>query len=287
MDPRPVSGAFLFGTITESSENGPIFEPASAGAPAPAGGAAGGVGRRSMGDLARLIGSTASCHATQAPSDSTPQAATAPEGEGRAIAGSQPPMPVPAEASPLLAPAEAPRWGLPPPSTAAPGRTRGHNADTEGRCSVQHPVGAKQPSERRVGPPVRGRERGMADGAEPGASCATEGGEQIFANATSGTAALHGSTAACPYRLHEPAATGLFEFYDHPMSHLPGFGNLLPPASGSKEAALGSLKDHAVPKGQLITRRAALPPREPKPVYASCAESLSVGLAPCATCDMW
>ena len=50
----------------------------SAGAP---------VGRRSMGDLARLIGSTASCHATQAPSDST-QAATAPEGEGRALAGS-------------------------------------------------------------------------------------------------------------------------------------------------------------------------------------------------------
>ena len=37
----------------------------SAGAPAPAGGAAGGVGRRSMGDLARLVGSTASCHAAQ------------------------------------------------------------------------------------------------------------------------------------------------------------------------------------------------------------------------------
>ena len=56
-------------------------------APAPAGGAAGGVGRRSMGELARLSGSTASCYATQAPSDST-QAATAPEGEGRALAGS-------------------------------------------------------------------------------------------------------------------------------------------------------------------------------------------------------
>ena len=62
-----------------------------AGAPAPAGGAAGGaaggVGRRSMGELARLSGSTASCYATQAPSDST-QAATTPEGEGRALAGS-------------------------------------------------------------------------------------------------------------------------------------------------------------------------------------------------------
>ena len=111
----------------------------SAGAPAPAGGAAGGVGRRSMGDLARLVGSTASCHAAQsggssascnaaqAPSDST-QAPTAPEGEVEPSPVLQPPMPVPAEAPPLPAPAEAPPLGvplpiqppLPPPSTAAP-----------------------------------------------------------------------------------------------------------------------------------------------------------------------
>ena len=128
----------------------------------------------------------------------------------------------------------------------------------------------------------------MADSAEPGASCAAKGGEQIIANATSGTAALHGSTAACPYRLHEPAATGLFEFYDHPMESSARFWQLASPASGSKGAASGSLKDHAVPKGQLIARHsagAALPPREPKPVYASCAESLSVGLAPHVTCS--
>ena len=61
----------------------------------------------------------------------------------------------------------------------------------------------------------------MADSAEPGASCAAKGGEQIVANATA---------AACPYRLHEPAATGLFEFYDHPME-----SNLLPPPQVPKE----------------------------------------------------
>ena len=128
----------------------------------------------------------------------------------------------------------------------------------------------------------------MADSAEPGASCAAKGGGQIIANATSGTAALHGSTAACPYKLHEPAATGLFEFYDHPMESSARLWQLASSASGAKEAASGSLKDHAVPKGQLIARhsaRAALPPREPKPVYASCAESLSVGLAPHVTCS--
>ena len=59
-------------------------------------------------------------------------------------------------------------------------------------------------------------------------------------------------------------------------------------AAGSKGAASGSLKDHAVPKGQPIARHsagAALPPREPKPVYASCAESLPVGLAPHVICS--
>ena len=91
----------------------------------------------------------------------------------------------------------------------------------------------------------------MADSAEPGASGAAKGGEQIVANATAGTAALHGSTAACPYRLHGPAATGLFEFYDHPMESCARLWELASPASGSKGAASGSLKDHAVPKGQL------------------------------------
>ena len=129
-------------------------------------------------------------------------------------------MPVPAEASPLPAPAEAPPVGGTFANTAAvaasfdsgPDVLVDTNAGTEGRCSVQHPVGAKLPSERRVGPPIGGGERGMADSAEPGASGAAKGGEQIFANATSDTTALHGSTAACPYKLHIPAATGLFEF---------------------------------------------------------------------------
>ena len=130
----------------------------------------------------------------------------------------------------------------------------------------------------------------MADSAEPGASGAAKGGEQIVANATAGTAALHGSTAACPYRLHGPAATGLFEFYDHPMESCARLWELASPTSGSKGAASGSLKDHAVPKGQPIARHsagAALPPREPKPVYASCAEGLPAGLAThviCSTC---
>ena len=274
----------------------------SAGAPAPAGGAAGGVGRRSMGDLARLVGSTASCHAaqsggpsascnaTQAPSDSI-QAATAPEGEGSAAtyAGTC------GSASTAGACGSAPVGGTFTNTAAVaasfdsgPDVLVDTNAGTEGRCSVQLPVGAKLPSERRVGPPIGGGERGMADSAEPGASCAAKAGGQIIANATSGTAALHGSTAACPYKLHEPAATGLFEFYDHPMESSARLWQLASSASGAKGAASGSLKDHAVPKGQLIARHsagAALPPREPKPVYASCAESLSVGLAPHVTCS--
>ena len=256
-----------------------------------------GVGRRSMGELARLSGSTASCYATQAPSDST-QAATAPEGEGRALAGS-----AATNAGACGSAFTAGACGSAPvggtctfANTAAvaasfdsgPDVLVDTNAGTEGRCSVQHPVGAKLPSERRVGPPIGGGERGMADSAEPGASCAAKGGEQIVANATAGTAALHGSTAACPYRLHEPAATGLFEFYDHPMESSARLWQLASPASGSKGAASGSLKDHAVPKGQPIARHsagAALPPREPKPVYASCAESLPVGLAPHVICS--
>ena len=171
---------------------------------------------------------------------------------------------------------------------SGPGVLVDTNAGTEGRCSVQYPVGAKLPSERRVGPPIGGGERGMADSAEPGASGAAKGGEQIVANATAGTAALHGSTAACPYRLHGPAATGLFEFYDHPMESCARLWQLASPASGSKGAASGSLKDHAVPKGQPIARHsagAALPPREPKPVYALCAEGLPAGLAPHVICS--
>ena len=75
---------------------------------------------------------------------------------------------------------------------------------------------------------------------------------------------------------------------DHPMESSARLWQLASSASGAKGAASGSLKDHAVPKGQLIARHsagAALPPREPKPVYASCAESLSVGLAPHVTCS--
>ena len=127
----------------------------------------------------------------------------------------------------------------------------------------------------------------MADSAEPGASGAPKGGEQIFANATSGTTALHGSTAACPYKLHIPAATGLFEFYDHPMESSARLGNLLPRLRFQR-SRLGIPKGSCCPKGQLIARHsagAALPPREPKPVYASCAESLSVGLAPHVICS--
>ena len=69
----------------------------------------------------------------------------------------------------------------------------------------------------------------MADSAEPGASCAAKAGGQIIANATSGTAALHGSTAACPYKLHKPAATA--------WSHLPRLWQLASSASGAKGAA--------------------------------------------------
>ena len=261
-----------------------------AGAPAPAGsaagGAGGGVGRRSMGELAGLSGSTASCYATQAPSDST-QAATAPEGEGRA------PRQFCSHQCRCLRKRlhcrrlwKRPRWGYLCQYSRRCRLLRQRlvdtNAGTEGRCSVQYPVGAKLPNERRVGPPIGGGERGMGDSAEPGASGAAKGGEQIVANATAGTAALHGSTAACPYRLHGPAATGLFEFYDHPMESSARLWQLASPASGSKGAASGSLKDHAVPKGQPIARLAA---REPKPVYASCAEGLPAGLAPHVICS--
>ena len=187
-----------------------------------------------MGELARLSGSTASCYATQAPSDST-QAATAPEGEGRALASS-----AATNAGACGSAFTAGACGSAPvggtfANTAAvaasfdsgPDVLVDTNTGTEGRCSVQYPVGAKLPSERRVGPPIGGGERGMADSAEPGASCAAKAGGQIIANATSGTAALHGSTAACPYKLHKPAATA--------WSHLPGFGNLLPPPQVPKE----------------------------------------------------
>ena len=234
-------------------------------------------------------------NATQAPSDST-QAATAPEGEGRALAGSAATYAgACGSASTAGACGSAPVGGTFTNTAAVaasfdsgPDVLVDTNAGTEGRCSVQLPVGAKLPSERRVGPPIGGGERDMADSAEPGASCAAKAGGQIIANATSGTAALHGSTAACPYKLHEPAATGLFEFYDRPMESSARLWQLASSASGAKGAASGSLKDHAVPKGQLIARHsagAALPPREPKPVYASCAESLSVGLAPHVTCS--
>ena len=151
----------------------------SAGAPAPAGGAAGGVGRRSMGDLARLVGSTASCHAaqsggssascnaTQAPSDST-QAATAPEGEGRALAGSAATYAgACGSASTAGACGSAPVGGTFTNTAAVaasfdsgPDVLVDTNAGTEGRCSVQLPVGAKLPSERRVGPPIGGKRHG-------------------------------------------------------------------------------------------------------------------------------
>ena len=197
----------------------------------------------------RLSGSTAPCYTTQAPSDST-QAATAPEGEGRALASS-----AATNAGACGSAFTAGACGSAPvggtfANTAAvaasfdsgPGVLVDTNAGTEGGCSIQYPVGAKLPSERRVGPPIGGGERGMADSAEPGASGAAKGGEQIVANATAGTAALHGSTAACPYRLHGPAATGLFEFYDHPTESSARLWQLASPASGSKGAASGSLK---------------------------------------------
>ena len=119
---------------------------ASAPAGGAAGGAAGGVGRRSMGELARLSGSTASCYATQAPSDST-QAATAPEGEGRALASS-----AATNAGACGSAFTAGACGSAPvggtfANTAAvaasfdsgPGVLVDTNAGTEGRCSVQLP----------------------------------------------------------------------------------------------------------------------------------------------------
>ena len=202
-----------------------------AGASAPTGGAAGGIGRRSMGELARLSGPAASCYATHAPSDSA-QAATAPKGKGRALASS---AATNAGACGIASTAGA--CGSAPvgatfANTAAvaasydsgPGVLVETNTGTEGRCSVQYPVGAKLPSERRVGPPIGGGERGMADSAGPGASGAAKGGEQVVANATAGTTALHGSTAASP-----SSSTTT------PWSHVPGFGNLLPPPQVPKE----------------------------------------------------
>ena len=252
-----------------------------AGAPAPAGGAAqlAVSDDEAWGNWRASPGSTASCYATQAPSDST-QAATSPEGEGRALAssaatnaGEAPSLPAPVEAPPLGVPLPI-QPPLPPPSTAASAYSWTPTPAPRVGAVYSTPSGQS----------YRVREElGLL-----GASGAAKGGEQIVANATAGTAALHGSTAACPYRLHGPAATGLFEFYDHPMESSARLWQLASPASGSKGAASGSLKDHAVPKGQPIARHsagAALPPREPKPVYASCAEGLPAGLAPHVICS--
>ena len=140
-----------------------------AGASAPTGGAAGGIGRRSMGELARLSGPAASCYATQAPSDSA-QAATAPEGEGRALTSSAATNAgACGSASTAGACGSAPAGGTFANTAAVaasfdsgPDVLVDTNTGTEGRCSVQYPVGAKLPSERRVGPPIGGGERGIA-----------------------------------------------------------------------------------------------------------------------------
>ena len=135
----------------------------------------------------------------------------------------QPPLPVPAEAPPL----GVPSFDSGPDVLVDP------NAGAEGRCSVQHPVGAKLPSERRVGPPIGGGERGMADSAEPGASCAAKGGEQIIANATSGTYTVPPPPAPTSSTNLPPPASS--SSTTTPWSHLPGFGNLLPPPQVPKE----------------------------------------------------
>ena len=207
----------------------------------------------------------------------------------------QPPMPVPAEVPPLPAPVEAPPLGvplpiqppLPPPSTAAPTYSWTPTPAPRVGAVYSAPSGAELPSERRVGPPIGGGERGMADSAEPGASGAAKGGEQIVAMPPP---APQRYTVPPP-----PAPTGSTELPPSapssstttPWSHVPGFGTCFPRLRFQRNR-LGSLKDHAVPKGQPIARHsagAALPPREPKPVYASCAEGLPAGLAPHVICS--
>ena len=206
----------------------------------------------------------------------------------------QPPMPVPAEVPPLPAPVEAPPLGvplpiqppLPPPSTAAP--TYSWTPTPAPRVGAVYSTPSGQSYRVR-------EELGLLSEAEKEAwRIALNQARQVRPRVASRSlpmpppAPLHGSTAACPYRLHGPAATGLFEFYDHPMESCARLWELASPTSGSKGAASGSLKDHAVPKGQPIARHsagAALPPREPKPVYASCAEGLPAGLAPHVICS--
>ena len=208
----------------------------------------------------------------------------------------QPPMPVPAEASPLPAPAEAPPLGvplpiqppLPPPSTAAP--TYSWTPTPAPRVGAVYSTPSGQSYRVR-------EELGLLSEAEKEAwQIALNQARQVRPRVASRSLPMPPPAPQrytvppppAPTGSTTPAATGLFEFYDHPMESSARLWQLASPASGSKGAASGSLKDHAVPKGQLIARHsagAALPPREPKPVYASCAESLPVGLAPHVICS--
>ena len=129
-------------------------------------------------------------------------------------------MPVPAEASPLPAPAEAPPLGvplpiqppLPPPSTAAP--TYSWTPTLAPRVGAVYSTPSGQSYRVR-------EELGLLSEAEKEAwQIALNQARQVRPRVASrslpmppsDTTALHGSTAACPYKLHIPAATGLFEF---------------------------------------------------------------------------
>ena len=214
----------------------------SAGAPAPAGGAAGGVGRRSMGELVCLFGSTASCHATQAPSDST-QAATAPEGEGRALAGSaatyagacgsvstagacgSAPVGVPLPIQPPL----------PPPSTAA--RTYSWTPTLAPRVGAVYSTPSGQSYRVR-------EELGLLSEAEKEAwQIALNQARQVRPRVASRSLPMP-PPAPQRYTVPPPPAPTSSTYLPPPASssstttpwsHLPGFGNLLPPPQVPKE----------------------------------------------------
>ena len=208
----------------------------------------------------------------------------------------QPPMPVPAEVPPLPAPVEAPPLGvplpiqppLPPPSTAA--LTYSWTPTPAPRVGAVYSTPSGQSYRVR-------EELGLLSEAEKEAwRIALNQARQVRPRVASRSLPM---PPPAPQRYTvppPPAPTGSTDLpppassssTTTPWSHAPGFGNLLPPTSGSKGAASGSLKDHAVPKGQPIARHsagAALPPREPKPVYASCAEGLPAGLATHVICS--
>ena len=213
-----------------------------AGASAPTGGAAGGIGRRSMGELARLSGPAASFTPPRRPVTPPKQ----PPRQKAKVEPSpvlQPPMPVPAELPPLPAPVEAPPLGvplpiqppLPPPTTAAPAYSW--------KPTPAPRVGAvySTPS----GQSYRVREElGLLSEAEKEAwRIALNQARQVRPRVASRSLPM---PPPAPQRYTvppPPAPTGSTELPPSapssstttPWSHVPGFGHLLPPPQVPKE----------------------------------------------------